>query len=69
MEGGLAACGDLFVRIAASGAAMTACVLGGIFLGQARLRGHIAQRFAICLRTPFLQERFFWGECSLRQAA
>ena len=31
MEGGLAACGDLFVRIAASSAAMTACVVVVLF--------------------------------------
>ncbi|HBB14496.1 MAG TPA: hypothetical protein DCZ76_09485 [Treponema sp.] len=31
MEGGLAVCGDLFVRIAASSAAMTTCVVG-VFL-------------------------------------
>ena len=41
MEGGLAVCGDLFVRIAASGAAMTACVVGGLVsdirpIGRAR---------------------------------
>ena len=31
---------------------------GGIFSGQARLRGHIAQRIAICLRTPILTSVF-----------
>ena len=39
MEGGLAVCGDLFVRIAASSAAMTTCVVGVFFATYARLEG------------------------------